>query len=160
MKKKRTGGCSEKLCFFTINCNPFPLVYVHIAARDSRCYQSNETVQHSHSYWLASWSATNSSPLLARERSQNIENSWKKYFFFLNSLYLMNSLHPLEMPLPQCKTGRTLYNRYFLRTQLPLHAHIVHPYLLSNWSWKNIFLSETFYEVASQPEISGLKPYI
>ena len=40
-----------------------------------------EILMYSHSYWLAIFFPTNSSPVLERERSQNIENSWKNTIF-------------------------------------------------------------------------------
>ena len=46
----------------------------------------NKIWMYSHSYWLAIFCTTNSSPVQAEERSQNIENSWKKQ-------YLMNTLY-------------------------------------------------------------------
>ena len=45
---------------------------------------------YSHSYWLTFFCTTNSSPVLARERSQNIVNSWKKYL--KNTLYLQRDV--------------------------------------------------------------------
>ena len=44
---------------------------------------------HSHNYWLTIFCTTNSSsPGLARKRSQNIENSWEKTQYWINTLYL------------------------------------------------------------------------
>ena len=49
----------------------------------------SEILVYSHSYWLAVFFPTNnSSPVPARERPQNIENSWKKSQYFMNTLYL------------------------------------------------------------------------
>ena len=54
----------------------------------------SEILVYSHSYWLAIFFPTNSSPVLARERSQNIENSWKKNTTFNeHSVLLRKSLN-------------------------------------------------------------------
>ena len=42
---------------------------------------------YSHSYWLVIFCTTNSSRVLARERWQIFENSWKKTQYFMNNLY-------------------------------------------------------------------------
>ena len=49
---------------------------------------------YSHSYWLAIFCTTNSSPVLARERSQNIENSWKKTIFNEHPVCICVRLNP------------------------------------------------------------------
>ena len=62
----------EKLCFFTIFCNS-SLAY--IAVKDLQSSQRNASVQ---SLLLAGdFCTTNSSRVLARERWQAFENSWK-----------------------------------------------------------------------------------
>ena len=43
---------------------------------------------YSHSYWLAILSTTYSSRVLARERWQTLENSWKKTQYLMNTLYI------------------------------------------------------------------------
>ena len=46
---------------------------------------------YSHSYWLVIFCTTNSNRVLARERWQTFENSWK------NTKYLMNTLYYLQL---------------------------------------------------------------
>ena len=70
----------KKLCFFTIHYNP-SLAYI------ATFKALNAMRVHSHSYWLVIFFTTNSSRVLARERSQIFESSWKKKW------YLMNTLH-------------------------------------------------------------------
>ena len=43
---------------------------------------------YSHSYWLVIFCTTNSSRVLARERWQTFENSWKKTQYLMNTLYV------------------------------------------------------------------------
>ena len=45
---------------------------------------------YSHSYWLVFFCTTNSSRVLARERWQTFENSWKKTQYLMNTLYLLS----------------------------------------------------------------------
>ena len=59
------------MCFFPNLLQPIPL---HV--RDQLIW--SEIWVYSHPYRLAIFCTTNSSTVLARERSQNIENSWKK----------------------------------------------------------------------------------
>ena len=67
-------GVQEKLCFFTIHCNP-SLAY--IAVRDRQSSQRNASVQ---SLLLAgNFCTTNSSRVLASERWQSFKNSWKRH---------------------------------------------------------------------------------
>ena len=68
---KWTTGCSGKMCFFTIHCNPS---FAYIAVREAL----NAMRMYSHSYWLVIFCTSNSSRVLARERWQTFENSWKK----------------------------------------------------------------------------------
>ena len=77
-------GVQEKLWFFTIHCNP-SLTY--IAVRDLQG-SLNAMRVYSHSYWLVLFCTTNSSQVLARERWQTFENSWKKTQFLMNTLYV------------------------------------------------------------------------
>ena len=42
---------------------------------------------YSHSYWLVIFSTTNSSRMLAKERSQTFENFWKKTQYLINTLW-------------------------------------------------------------------------
>ena len=70
-------GCSGKMCFFTIHCNPS---FANIALRDLQSSQRIASVQHS--YWLVIFCTTNSSRVLARERWQTFENSLKKNTIF------------------------------------------------------------------------------
>ena len=70
-------GVQEKLCIFTIHCNPF---LAYIAVRDLQSSRRNASVQ---SLLLAGHFCTNnSSRVLARERWQTFENSWKKNTIF------------------------------------------------------------------------------
>jgi len=63
-------GCSGKIVFF-----PNSLRALHVEEQlipqDIRVY--------SHSLLVGHFCTANSSPVLAKERSQNIENSWKKH---------------------------------------------------------------------------------
>ena len=68
-------GVQEKLWFFTIHFNP-SLTY--IAVRDLQG-SLNAMRVYSRSYWLVLFCTTNSSQVLARERWQTFENSWKKH---------------------------------------------------------------------------------
>ena len=62
---KEHTWCSGKIVFFfTIHCNPS-----HIP------------------YWLVIFCTTNSSRVLARERWQTVENSWKEKQYSMNTLY-------------------------------------------------------------------------
>ena len=81
-------GVQEKLCFFTIPCNP------SLAVRDLQSSQRNASVQ---SLLLAGnfFCSTNSSLLLARERWQTFENSLKKNSIF--NEHPVTSLHILEI---------------------------------------------------------------
>ena len=45
---------------------------------------------YSHSYWLVIFGTTNSSRVLARERWQTYENSWKKTQYLMNTLYMIH----------------------------------------------------------------------
>ena len=75
-------GVQEKLCFFTIHRN---LSLAYIAVRDLQSSQRNASVQ---SLLLAGiFCTTNSSRVLARERWQTFENSWKKTQYLMNTLY-------------------------------------------------------------------------
>ena len=74
-------GVQEKLCFFTIHCNPSP---AYIAVRDLQSSQRNAV--YNYSYWLVIFCTTNSSRVLARERWQTFENSWKKTQYLMNTL--------------------------------------------------------------------------
>ena len=77
----RAAGCSGKIVFFTIHYNP-SLAY--IAVRDLQSSQRNAIVQ---SLLLASnFCTTNSSRVLARERWQTSENSWKKTQYLMNKI--------------------------------------------------------------------------
>ena len=73
-------GVQERLCFFTFHCNP-SLAY--IAVKDLQSSQRNANVQ---SLLLAFFCTTNSSRVLARERWQTFENSWKKIQYLMNTL--------------------------------------------------------------------------
>ena len=48
---------------------------------------------YSHSFWLTIFCQTNSSPVLARERSKNIENSWEKSTIINEHLVSANFIH-------------------------------------------------------------------
>ena len=65
-------GVQEKLCFFIIFCNPS---IAYIAVRALQSSQRNVSVQ---SLLLVIFCTPNSSRVLARERWQTCENSWKK----------------------------------------------------------------------------------
>ena len=70
-----TGGVIKK-CFFL---NPLqPTARLHID--DEPLNASRVCIQ---SYWLAIFLTTNSSRVLASQRWQNTEHSWKKEHFFL-----------------------------------------------------------------------------
>ena len=70
-------GVQEKLCFFTIHCNP-SLAYSGV--RDLQSSQLNASVQ---SLLLAgNFCTTNSSRVLAWERWQTFDNSWQKNTIF------------------------------------------------------------------------------
>ena len=74
-------GVQEKLCFFTIHCNPF---LAYIAVRDLQSSQHNTSVQ---SLLLAgNFCTTNSSRVLARERLQILV---KKTQYLMHTLYYM-----------------------------------------------------------------------
>ena len=47
-----------------------------------------DTSGHSHSYWLIIFCTTNRSRVLARERWQTFENSWKKTQHLMNNLFI------------------------------------------------------------------------
>ena len=47
---------------------------------------------YSHSYWLVIFCTTNSSRVLARERWQTYENSWKKTQYLMNTLYHLSEI--------------------------------------------------------------------
>ena len=65
--KNQLQGVQKKLCFFTIQCNP------SLAYNVVKDLQRNA----SRSHWLVIFCTTNSSRVLARERWQTFENSWK-----------------------------------------------------------------------------------
>ena len=78
-------GVKEKLCFLIIHCNPF-LAYIWLQEISKAL---NAMRAHSHSYWLAYFCTTKSSPVLARERWQNNENSWeKKHILYICNLFV------------------------------------------------------------------------
>ena len=66
-------GVQEKMCFFLNSLQPLP--------RCKRPSKLNAMRVYSHSYWLVIFCTTNSSRLLARERWQIVENSWKNTIF-------------------------------------------------------------------------------
>ena len=67
-------GCSLKKCFIPIHCNPSLNVGKQHIWYEIRVYSQN--------YWLTIFCTTNRSPVLAKERSQNIKHSWKKNTIF------------------------------------------------------------------------------
>merc|ERR1711860_43320 len=73
--------------FFTIHCNP-SLAYIAVYETFKAL---NATRVYSRSYWLVIFCTTNSSRVLARERWQTFENSWKKKQYLMNTLYFMIS---------------------------------------------------------------------
>ena len=70
--KDYVQGVQEKLCFFTIHCNPPSLAYISV-----RDLQSSHAMRvYSHYNWLVIFCTTNISRVLARrERWQTLENS-------------------------------------------------------------------------------------
>ena len=70
-------GVQEKLCFWIINCNP-SLTYILLQVIFTYL---NAMWVYSHSCWLANlanFCTNKSSPVLARERWQNNDNSWQE----------------------------------------------------------------------------------
>ena len=64
---------------------------------------SNAMRVYSHSYWLVIFCTTNSSRVLARERWQTFENSWKKTQYILNTLYVINVYAETYSPYSLCR---------------------------------------------------------
>ena len=64
-----------------------PLPRLHRCKRSSKL--SNAIRVYSHSCWLETFCTTNSSRVLARERWQIFENSWKKTQYLMNTLYII-----------------------------------------------------------------------
>ena len=85
----RIGGVFGKYRVFRKNCvfsqftatppSPTSLLDTFKALNAEQVY--------SHSYWLEIFCTTNSSRVLARERRQTFENSWKKTQYLMNTLY-------------------------------------------------------------------------
>ena len=80
---KACTGCSGKIVFFFHNSLQ-PLSRQHRCKRPSKLSMQCECVQSS--YWLVIFCTTNSSRVLARERWQTFENSWKKTQYLINTL--------------------------------------------------------------------------
>ena len=76
--------CSGNIVFFHNSLQPLPRLH-HRCKRPSKL--SNAIRVYSHSYWLEIFCTTNSSRVLARERWQIFENSWKKTQYLMNTLY-------------------------------------------------------------------------
>ena len=67
-------GCSGKKCVYHNSLQPLP----RLRHRCKRPSKPSMRV-YSHSYWLVIFCVTHSSRVLARERWQRFENSWKKH---------------------------------------------------------------------------------
>ena len=79
---KITYRVFRKNCVFFHNSLQ-PLPRLHRCKRPSKL--SNAIRVYSHSYWLVIFCTTNSSRVLARERWQIFENSWKKTQYLMNT---------------------------------------------------------------------------
>ena len=68
-----------------------PLPRLHRCKRPSKLSLDAMRV-YIHSYWPVIFCTTNSSRVLARERLQTFENSWKKMQYLMNTLYVRSAL--------------------------------------------------------------------
>ena len=82
LKSLDIQGAQEKLCWFHNSLHP-SLAY--IAVKTFKAFNAMRV--YSRSYWLVIFCTTNSSRVLARERWQTCENSWKKTQYLMNTLY-------------------------------------------------------------------------
>ena len=81
----RATGCSEKIVFFHNSQQPLPRLHRWSLLETLKALNAEQV--YSHSYWLEIFCTTNSSRVLARERRQTFENSWKKTQYLMNTLY-------------------------------------------------------------------------
>ena len=72
----------EKLCIFTIHCDPFK--------------DLNAMRVYSHSYWLVIFCTTNNRRVLARERWQSFENYWKNTIFNVHLPGMLSENHSAD----------------------------------------------------------------
>ena len=106
-------GVHEKLCFFTIHCNP-SLAYI----TEKTFKALNAMRVYSHSYWLVNFCKTNSSRVLAKERLQTFENSWKKTQYLNNTLYISLNIFWSFVSCFYVMMLTNLIYTYFLRKQI------------------------------------------
>ena len=100
---------------FTIHCNPS---HAYIAGRDLAFIARNEMRVYSHSYWLVNFCKTNSSRVLAKERLQTFENSWKKTQYLNNTLYISLNIFWSFVSCFYVMMLTNLIYTYFLRKQI------------------------------------------
>ena len=63
----------------------------------SHALHVGDRLVYGHYYWLAIFWTTNNSPVLARERLQSFENSWKK-----TTIFKMNTMYNPVLFCPKC----------------------------------------------------------
>ena len=77
--------CRVTYRVFIKNCVFLPVHRIPSPAFKRATYPRERV--YSHSYWLTTFCTTNSSPVLAKQRSQNIEHSWKITQYLMDILY-------------------------------------------------------------------------